>query len=169
MKVIFKISIILFYIIGNTYSNVTFAQKTEKVPIKSNNSIYVYDFEKLFTFEEKEILSKIIVKYKNHTGNEIIIATTHSIGDFSNIQEYASNLGKIYSNEIKKENIVTIVISKKIKEIAVATSPAAREKLTDKVNKDIIDNIIIKRIKKGCFFDGIKEGLCKITKILIEK
>ena len=173
MNTTFKISIIFFYIISNTSFAICFAQNTKPIngverakPSEKSTDIYIYDYEKIFTNEEKETLSEIIAKYKEHTKKEILVATTHSIGDFYDIQEYAANLGSIYSNEVKNENVVTIVISKKLKEIAIATSPIARETLTDKINTDIINNVIIPKIKEGYFFDGIKQGICDIIKIL---
>lgn len=174
MKTIFKISIALFCIININYLGVCSAQNIKHIDntdcisytkiSKNSKDIYVYDYEKIFTNEEKNILSEIIIKYKKQTKKEILVVTTHSIGDFSDIQEYAANLGSIYSNEIKNENVVTIAISKKLKEIGIATSPKARENLTDKINTDIINNVIIPKIKEGYFFEGIKLGIYEVIK-----
>ncbi len=174
MKTKFKILITLFCIININYlgicsaQNVKYIDNTDCVSYTKNSKnltdIYVYDYEKIFTNEEKNILSEIIIKYKEQTKKEILVVTTHSIGDFYDIQEYATNLGSIYSNEIKNENVVTIVISKKLKAIAIATSPKARKNLTDKINTDIINMVIIPKVKEGYFFDGIKQGICDVIK-----
>nr|WP_299215035.1 TPM domain-containing protein [uncultured Allomuricauda sp.] len=173
MNATIKISIVLFYIISNTHTSICFAQNIESInkvenikPTKNSTDVHIYDYEKIFTDEEITILSEIISKYKELTKNEILVATTHSIGNFSNIQEYATYLGSTYSNDVKNENVVTIVLSKKLKKIAIATSPIAQENLTDEISSEIIKKVIIPRIMEGDFFDGIKQGIYDIMKIL---
>ena len=129
-----------------------------------SNDIYIYDYEKIFTDEEKKILSKIIIKYIRRTKKEILVVTTPSIGDFPSMQDYATNIGSIYSNAVKNENVTTIVISKRLEEMAIATSPKARIILTDEIVAKIINEIIIPNIKKGNFFQGIKQGLYEIIR-----
>ena len=166
MKTIFKIFIICIISISSTETCI--AQRTKSIRgidtslttgYDKSSDIYVYDYEGIFTNQEKIELSEAIIKHKEKTKKEILIVTTPSIGEFVDIQEYANNIGSIYSNEIKNENIVTIAISKNLKEIAIATSPKAREILTNETCKEIIDKIIIPEIKKGNLYNGIWQGM----------
>ncbi|MEM6815875.1 MAG: TPM domain-containing protein [Bacteroidota bacterium] len=164
MNIIANKSVLLLYFMAIAFSNSCFSQEVNSSNLVSK--IHVYDYEKIFTAEEVIMLSEIISNYKEESKNEMLIATTHSIGDFPDIQEYATYLGSRYSNDVKNENIVTIIISKELKQIAIATSPTIQEKLTDKKCSQIIEETIIPRIQKGYFFDGITEGIYQILKIL---
>lgn len=173
MEIKIKLLIPLFCLISINYLGTCSAQNTKLVGninttykecIYKTSNIYVYDYERILSNEEKKILSEIIISYKKNTKREILVITTHSIGNFSNIQEYANNIGSIYSNEIKNEYIVTIAISKNLKKMAIATSPKARNVLTDKACKEIIEKVMIPEVKKGDFYNSIQQGLNELIK-----
>lgn len=154
---------IIFVVVWASYSTICSAQNNKTIKSSEETSvIYVYDYEEIFTKEEKDILSEIINKYTKQSKKEILVVTTPSIGDFSDIQEYANNIGSIYSNSVKNENIVTIAISKTLRKIGIATSPKARESLTDKISLDIINEIMIPEIKQGFFYKGTRFGINEI-------
>ena len=131
---------------------------------ETTTNICVYDYEKIFTDKERNMLSEIIKKYKELTKKEILVITTPSIGDFSDIQEYANNIGSTYSIDVKNENVVTLAISKKMRKIGIATSPRARKNITDQISLDIIREIMIPEIKQGFYYNGVRQGINEIIK-----
>ena len=75
------------------------------------------------------------------------------------MKTYATNLGNLYSSEVKEKNIVVIAISQALEQLAIATSDNARKVLTDEVCTNIIYERIVPSFEKGSYFDGIKSGI----------
>lgn len=122
-------------------------------------SKYVYDYESLLSMEEREKLEEVILKLNQDTGNVVLIVTTHSIGPFPDFRSYATNLGNIYNQETKNNDIVIIVVSKVLKKVEIVTSDKAKKMLTDNFCKMVIDKSFIPEFKTGKFYKGILQGV----------
>ena len=175
MNKTFKILAALFYIIYFFDLGICNAQniKTSASTADCNSyienpkklsDIYIYDYENILTDGEEKRLSEIIINFKEQTKKEILVVTTFSIGKFPDIHTYAKNLGNVYTGEAEEKNIVIIAISKSLKKLAIATSDNARNYLTDEICKNIIEQVIIPKLKKGDYFIGIKEGVNSLIK-----
>lgn len=164
-----KILILMFFFFGFSSSKICYAQNNDDTyaldSLKNHIDINIYDFEGLFTEEEKNTLLKLIISNRKKTGKELLIITTPTIGEFNDIQKYANYVGAIYSNKVKKEDVVTFVISKTLRKIAIATSPKARKILNDNICAEIINKEVIPSIKQNNFFKGIKTGLFSLVGI----
>ncbi|GAA4276537.1 TPM domain-containing protein [Aquimarina mytili] len=125
-------------------------------------SKFVYDYESILSIRERKNLEETISKFRHDTGNEILIVTTHSIGRFPDFRSYAMSLGDIYSQEVKNDNIIIIVISKILKKVEITTSDKSKETLTDDFCKIVIYESFLPEFKKGNFYNGIEKGLAEI-------
>jgi uncharacterized protein len=66
--------------------------------------------------------------------------------------------------EKSKQNMVIILMSKKMGEIRITTSEIAKLELSDKSCDEIIQNIIIPKFKEDKIFYGIISGVDEIIK-----
>jgi len=126
-----------------------------------SKNIFVYDYESIFLKTEKELLEKKILGLFKESKKKILIVTTHSIGKYKNIEEYATVLRGVYSDYDENENIIVIVLSKKLNIVRISTSKKAKRSITNLVSREIIDEMIPEFIKES-YFIGIEKGLDRL-------
>ena len=125
-----------------------------------NKYNYITDNENLFTNQQITVLDKIISDFEKATSNEIAIVTNESIGDFTNIKEYSVNLAnKMGVGKKDKNNGILFVISKKRREIFIATGIETEKILNNSKCQEIISETIIPYFKKNEYYLGVKAGL----------
>ena len=121
---------------------------------------YITDNEKLFTNQQITVLDKIISDFEKATSNEIAIVTNESIGDFTNIKEYSVSLAnKMGVGKKDKNNGILFVISKKRREIFIATGLGTEQILNNSKCQEIISETIVPYFKKNEYYLGVKAGL----------
>lgn len=124
---------------------------------------YINDFENLLSTEEENNLEKIISTFQKETGNEIAIITINSIGKYTDFNKFAldlSNDWKVGKKDLN--NGLTIVISKKLRNIRINTGNGTQNIISDDFCQMQIDNEIIPNFKKNDFYKGILNGLNNI-------
>lgn len=123
----------------------------------------VSDFSSIFTQTEKKELEKILSEFSERTTNQIAIVTIDNIGPYSNISDYATDLGNYWGiGTVEKDNGLIIVMYMKNREIRISTGKGTEKVLSDKFLKEIIDTDMIPEFKEGNFYKGINSGLLKI-------
>jgi uncharacterized protein len=66
----------------------------------------------------------------------------------------------------EKNNGVTIVFSKTLREVRISTGLGLEQKLTDAMCKKVIDELMIPRFKEGNYAQGITDGLKEVIRLL---
>lgn len=129
------------------------------------NAIFlVNDFEKLLNSEQISDLETIINDYRIKTEREIVIISIDSINPYTNISNYSVDLSN-YLGIGKDGNGLTIVVSKKLKKMFIATGNQTEKILTDEHCKKIIDELIIPNFKNDNYYEGLKFGLMELIKV----
>ena len=149
---------------SNAFRAIDLDPKTESSETESNKALNKYDYitdnENLFTNQQITVLDKIISDFEKTTSNEIAIVTNESIGDFTNIKEYSVSLAnKMGVGKKDKNNGILFVISKKRREIFIATGVGTEQILDNSKCQEIISETIIPYFKKNEYYLGVKAGL----------
>lgn len=162
----FKKILLLLVLIINFVSYKSLAQETEIGRNLFPEPIgYVNDFENILNKEQETQLTNFLSVYEQNTTNEIAVITINSIEPYSDFEQYAIDLSKSWGvGKREKNNGLTIVFSKSLRKIRISTGTGTEKILTDKICKQVIDQIIIPKFKKGEFYDGILLGLAELIK-----
>lgn len=143
-------------------SQTIFSQSDFRFPDKRG---YVNDFEGVFSNEQISELNKIVGQHEKETTNQIVIVTIKSFEPFESLFDYSLKLANQWGvGQKDKNNGITIVFGKQIRQIRIIVGYGLENKLKDEEAKRIIDNVIIPEFKKGDYFVGIKNGLAEIIK-----
>ena len=145
-------------------AQLSFAQVDNTENLKFPESIgYVNDFEGIFLEEQISELNTILEKHEQATTNQIVVISISSYAPYETLYQYSLDMANEWGvGQKDKDNGVTIVFGKEIKEIRIQVGLGLEDELTDAEAKFIIDNIIIPEFKKGDFYTGIKKGVLKI-------
>ncbi|MFA5990607.1 MAG: TPM domain-containing protein [Sphingomonas sp.] len=143
-------------------SQTIFSQSDFKFPYREG---YVNDFEGVFSSEQILELNSIVGQQEKETTNEIVIVSIKSFEPFETLFDYSLKLANNWGvGQKDKNNGITIVFGKQIRQIRIQVGYGLEKKLKDEEAKKIIDNVIIPEFKKGDYFVGIKNGLTEIIK-----
>jgi uncharacterized protein len=177
-KMKIRTKILILFLTLNLLSYKGSAQETEtkepKTEIKSSGTIkstfpkpigIINDYGKVFTELQRTELSKLLYDYDIVTTRQIVVITIDSIKPYQNIQKYAVDLGNEWGiGNAEKNNGLTIVVCNPCRQIGIATGTATEMILTDKICKNVIEQIIIPKFKNGDFYEGIKKGVTELMK-----
>ena len=119
------------------------------------------DYEDIFTLPQEMILNESVKSFYEENGIGITIVTVESINPYDNIFKYSIDLA-IASNTGK----ILIVISKKLRQIRIQNSDSIKDKLTDAETTNILDNIVLPKIKQNEYFKALLDGIMEIKKEL---
>lgn len=128
-----------------------------------NAIFFVNDFEKLLNSEQILDLEILINDYRIKTKKEIVIISVDSINPYTDISNYSVDLSN-YLGIGKDGNGLTIVFSKKLREVNISTGNQTEKVITDEHCKKIIDELIIPNFKNDKYYEGLKSGLLELIK-----
>lgn len=127
---------------------------------------WVNDFDHLFTQKQNATLSVLLQSYEERTSREITVVTlpksATSKERFDDLALHIANTWKM--GKKAKRNGVLIVISKPFHRIRIETGIDAAQKISNKIVKSIIDQVIIPAYKKGNYYKGTVDGISQIQK-----
>jgi len=125
----------------------------------------VNDFEEIFTAEQVKELQKIILDFETETGNQIAVVSLNSIGNYESFEHYAHDLSNEWGvGSAGRNNGATLIFSKSLRKIRIATGLGTQEALTDEECKKIIETAIVPEFKKGDFYEGCRKGVLALIK-----
>lgn len=124
----------------------------------------VNDFEKLLSNEQILDLEILINDYRIKTKREIVIVSVDSINPYTEISSYSVDLSN-YLGIGRDGNGLTIVVSKKLRQVFIATGNQTEKILTDERCQKIIDKQMIPNFKSDKYYDGLKSGLLELIKL----
>ena len=125
---------------------------------------FVNDYEKILTNEQILDLEILINDYRIKTKREIVIVSIDSIKPYTEISSYCVDLSN-YLGIGKDGNGLTIVFSKKLRQIFICTGNQTEKIITNKRCQKIIDELIIPNFKSDKYYEGLKSGLIELIKI----
>lgn len=126
----------------------------------------VNDFEGVFSFPQIKELTKVITGFQKKTKHQIVIVTVDSIAPYKNISLYAAHLSNTWDVGGKGfKDGLTIVMSKNLHKIFIATDVETQKVLTDEFCDKVLQETILPAFKQGNYYEGLDEGL----KILMKK
>ncbi|HEV7231937.1 MAG TPA: TPM domain-containing protein [Bacteroidia bacterium] len=149
--------------------------KTEQVTPKTNTGEkafpepigWVNDFEEVIDSAEEEKLTKLILDHNRKTSNQISIVTISSIAPYQYLADYAKDISNAWGvGEKEKNNGVTIIYSKALHEVRIATGYGIENKLTDSICEKIVNERMIPPFKAGDYGKGLIGGVTEIIRVL---
>jgi uncharacterized protein len=128
---------------------------------------WVNDFEEVIDSAEEDKLTKLIVAHNLKTSNQISIVTISSIAPYQYLAEYAKDISNAWGvGEKDKNNGVTIIYSKALHEVRIATGYGIENKLTDRMCQKIVNELMIPPFKVGNYGKGLIDGVTEIIRVL---
>ncbi|SMC50518.1 TPM domain-containing protein [Moheibacter sediminis] len=126
----------------------------------------VNDFSFVFNQHERNELEKLLFDYSQKTTNQIAIVTVKNIEPYTDISDYAKDIGNFWGvGTREKDNGLIIVMDMSNRTIRISSGLGTEEILSDSFLKKIIDETIIPEFKQENYYSGIKSG---IERIIIE-
>lgn len=136
-----------------------------KPPLSVQKQHSVYDYAKLLSPQERQMLEQKISKYYDSTSTQIVIATVNKLHD--DISLYATEWAHKWGIGQKgKDNGVFILVSKDDHKVTINTGYGVEHLLTDALSKRIIEKDIVPNFRQGKFFEGLNEAIDDIIKVL---
>jgi uncharacterized protein len=128
----------------------------------------VNDFEGVFSQEEIDELTKIMVNFERKTTNQFCVVTLDDRHvEQEKFLDFALFLSKKWGiGKREKNNGVTIVFSKKFKQIRILNGYGIEKIINDEKTKGIIDEFAIPKFREENYFLGIKNPMLKMMELL---
>lgn len=129
---------------------------------------FVNDFENILTLQEEKELNKLITDYEKKTTVEIAIVTiptsATSKEKFNDLSLYIAKswgVGKQLTN-----NGILIAISEGYSKIRIQNGLGIEKIISDEMTKKVIDEKMITYFKESNYFEGLKNGVIELIRIL---
>lgn len=120
----------------------------------------INDYDNIFNPNQERELFDLIYDYNIKTTRQIVVVTIDSIKPYSDIQKFATDLGKYWGvGDAEKDNGLIILFCKPEVKIAIATGYGTELVLTNEICKSVIDSVMIPEFKNGKYYSGIKNGV----------
>lgn len=130
---------------------------------ENNEQFIINDYSNLFTKSQKDSLTKKLYDYEEKTTNQIVVVTTDAISPYTDTQKYASDIGAYWGvGQKEKDNGLVIVLSEKLRKVAIATSYGTEKIVTDSICSTIINRTMIPYFKNDKYYQGINESINSI-------
>lgn len=127
---------------------------------------FVNDYSNLLPDSLENELETQLREYKDQTSREIVIVLIDSLGDYTNILQYGTDLGNTWGvGSHESDNGIVIVLALPLRKIGIAVGSGIVNIFTDAICKAIIDEIMIPRFKEDNFFFGLRAGINTIIGI----
>src|SRR5690606_5064101 len=126
----------------------------------------VSDFEKVFTDGEKASITTILEDYETKTTNEIAVISLDENVEKQNFDQYALDLSNAWGiGKAEKNNGLTIVFSKKLKQIRICTGTGTEKILNDKLCEKVLNEQILPEFRKDNYYTGSVNGINEFIKL----
>jgi uncharacterized protein len=131
---------------------------------------WVNDFEEVLDSITELTLTNLITNHNLKTTNQISIVTISSITPYQFLEDYTRDLSNAWGvGEKDKNNGVTIIYSKALHEVRIATGLGLQNKLTDALCQKVVDEYMLPSFKIGNPGKGMIDGVTEIIRLLEQK
>lgn len=163
-----RILLILLLVLFVLSSHTVWAQFT--IPNKPQRNMYVYDYVNLLNNQQKEHLQNKLYRYDDSTSTQIVIAIIDDLHG-----EDISMLGTKWAHKWdiggKEEDNGIFILLKKDKigsggQIDIATGYGIEYRMTDRMTKQVINQVIIPNFKQNQYYEGLDQATDRIIDIL---
>lgn len=129
---------------------------------------FVNDFENILTQKEEKELNKLITDYEKKTTVEIAIVTIPtSATSEEKFNDLSFHIAKTWGVGKKiKNNGILIAISGGYSKIRIQNGLGIEKILSDEMTKKVIDEKMISSFKESNYFEGLKNGVIELIRIL---
>ncbi|WP_459926353.1 TPM domain-containing protein [Flavobacterium covae] len=150
---------LLFYFI-----NYSWAQYD--IPKKPSFQTSVYDYAKVLSDNEKELLEEKLIKYSDSTTTQIVFISIETLKG-ENIGLLAPRWAHTWGvGQAKKDNGVILLLAKKERKIWISPGYGVEDRLTAGITGEIVRDYIVPEFKKGNYYEGLDQGADAIIKAL---
>jgi uncharacterized protein len=125
---------------------------------------FVNDFENLLSNEQILDLEIIINDFRIKTKNEIVILSVNSISPYTDISNYTVDLSN-YLQIGKDGNGLTIVVSKELRKVQIATGNVTEKIISGEECDKVINELMIPNFKNDKYYEGLKSGLLELIEM----
>ena len=127
---------------------------------------FVNDFANIISPAQRSELENILFNLEKQTGNEISVVTIPSLED-ETIESYAVKLFEDWKiGKEGKDNGILLLVALNDRKMRIEVGYGLEPYITDAQASSIIRNILTPNFKKGEYYNGIKEAINIIIKIL---
>jgi uncharacterized protein len=131
---------------------------------------WVNDFEEVLDSVTEAKLTTLITDHNKKTSNQISIVTISSITPYQFLSDYTKDLSNAWGvGEKDKNNGVTVIYSKALHEVRIATGLGLQTKLTDAQCQKIVDEFMLPSFKLANYGKGMIDGVTEIIRLLESK
>ncbi len=139
-----------------TNSHITFIRLPERVG-------FVNDYENLLLESERKNISGLLNYYFKSCQNEISIVSIDSLPKGVQFDEYAKLISNDWEIGKTNGNGLTILISKSMNQIEIATSLSTDFTIPNEFRKKLISEILIPKINTDGYYKGILVAIQEIV------
>jgi uncharacterized protein len=156
---------------GSPTRNTATTKTTKTDTLKFPNAMgWVNDFEEVLDSATEAKLTKLIEDHNIKTSNQISIVTISSISPYEYMADYTRDLSNAWGvGDKKKNNGVTIIYSKAMHEVRIATGLGIEKKLNDAMCQKIVNEFMLPPFKLGNYGKGMIDGVTEAIRILETK
>lgn len=123
----------------------------------------VNDSEGLMTEVQRQELGNVI----NGIGNaKVVVYTTPDAGFYETFPDFLTDVCTKNHFDAPGSRYVLVAVSRNLMEIRILCSPELRDRLSDAVVQNLIDNVMIPEFKEEHYFEGITKAVWAIQKQL---
>ncbi|WP_281979698.1 TPM domain-containing protein [Tenacibaculum mesophilum] len=124
---------------------------------------FIYDFENIFSeAQSQNLYNKVLDIYSKDSLVFIFISDKKPLR--RSFGESTIIINDIFKEKYDLDKIITLKMSKKTREVALAYSESLSPKINDSICLLVIKNVIKPNFKKNKYFDGINNSIDSIIK-----
>lgn len=118
----------------------------------------VVDTAHIISDDGRAKLENILKQEEDQTGNQVVVATVPNLSGYT-IEDYGYQLGRHWGiGQKDKDNGVILLVALKEHRVRIEVGYGLESKLTDALNSNIIQTIILPQFRNGNFEGGIYNG-----------
>jgi uncharacterized protein len=128
---------------------------------------WVNDFEEVIDSTTESKITRLIQAHNDRTSNQISIVTISSIAPYDYLADFTKDLSNAWGvGEKGKNNGVTIIYSKALHEVRIATGLGLENKITDAICQKIVDEYMLPAFKTENYGKGLLDGVTELISVL---
>ena len=148
-----------FFIVSTTLAQPSFPALTGRV----------VDNAHIISPNEKNNLEEILAQHEQKTSNQLVVVTLPSLQGLT-IEDYGYKLGRAWGIGQKgKNNGVLLIVAPNDRTVRIEVGYGLEGVLTDAITSQIIQTIILPKLKNKDYSGGIADGASAIINVMVGK
>ncbi|MCZ6704315.1 MAG: TPM domain-containing protein, partial [Bacteroidetes bacterium] len=131
----------------------------QRIQVIEPTGQWVTDRGDFFSSTEERTLTHKLSTYADTTSTQIIVVTLPDLGGYE-AAEYAVQLGRDWGvGQQGQDNGLVILLSKRDRQVFIATGYGLEGAVTDALAGDIVRNVMLPHFRQGAFFEGVSTAI----------